>query len=65
MDLVTVVAVLSGLLAVGILLLQAMWGTLGEQSSRGEPTTTVATRPDLRPLPRPVLVARKRSHRAA
>lgn len=65
MDLSTLLVVCSGTVVVGILALQAGWGTLAGPSSIGSPTSPVATRPDLRPLPRPVVARRGRSRRAA
>ena len=53
MDLSALLVVCSGTVVVGILALQARWGTLTGPSSIGDPTSPVATRPDLRPLPRP------------
>ena len=65
MELSTLLVVCSGTVVVGILALQAGWGTLARPSSIGSPTSSVATRPDLRPLPRPVVARRGRSRRAA
>jgi hypothetical protein len=65
MDLSTVLVVCSGTVVVGILALQARWGTLTERTSAGGPTPPVVTRPELRPLPPLIAARRERSRRAA
>ena len=57
MDVGTIVVVLTGMLVIGMLAWQAATGALMDPTQRQQAVTAVATRPDLRPVPRRVRTA--------